>query len=280
MIQSRMSFAAAIATLFAVIVLGMPALAQARWGATQGNSTASIHLHTLRLGFMQTHFNYAEHPSKPYYDTTTGSFPGFAVGFENFSNRFYMDWQFSYGSGTDHYNGSLMNLQTGATTPYQSRETDYLLEERIDLGPAFYTGTRRNIIAPYAGLFARLQEGDTPPPYGYSTRRTSLAGDFGLTDRVAITPRLQAELRAGGTYNLGGFVRNTLGNSGRYHDHKIGYQASITLDYHLWKAIGLFAQAEFDQVPLGRVDFNSLFYEPTDRTYEQHYSVGGDFGRF
>jgi len=33
-------------------------------------------------------------------------------------------------------------------------------------------------------------------------------------------------------------------------------------------------------VPLGRVDFNILFYEPTDRTYEQHYRVGTDFGRF
>lgn len=97
---------------------------------------------------------------------------------------------------------------------------------------------------------------------------------------MALSPRLQVELRAGGTYNMVGFVSNSLGNSGRYHDHKIGYQASLTLDYRLWKAVGLIARAEFDQVLLGRVDFNSLFYEPTDRTYEQHYVAGVDFGHF
>lgn len=271
-----------ISTVFVSAMLSLPALAQAKTTAQHSNAAPSVHLHMLRLGYMHTHQNYAEHPSKPYDDTVTGSQPGGYIGYENFSDHFFMDWATSISSGNAHYDGYIHNQITGTNTSATANATQKLIETHIHLGPAIYLGNKRNIIAPYIGLSTRLSQGTVGPntPSRIRTRRVGLFGDFGLVYRLAITHRLQAQLKAGGQYLATGYVRNSLGYSTRYTGHTMSYKASAEIDYRIWHFIGVFAKVSFNKVKLPKTYYNSTAYEPEVRDYVQHYIVGLDLGHF
>ncbi len=252
------------------LIYSLPACAQAGEKAGPG-----VHLTVLRIAFMHTHYNRVEPQSKPYLETETGSLPGGAVEFEWFSNRVYLDAGVLVGDGSVDYDGS---LQQG--TPYKAKDRVLAVDGHIRGGPAFYTGTEQNIIVPYLGLDNRFahDDGDVNGAHGYTTEREMLFLTFGLSDRVAVTEKLQVEARLGGNYGLYGEVSPF--GSGTYHNDGLGLDAALSLDYRIWNAVGVFARLAFRQLRYGKALLDYPYYEPESRIYEQHYLVGISIGQF
>lgn len=261
----------------------LPALLTAAltaWSAVAAHAaTLPTRQDIIRLGFAETHLNYAEHPSKPYYDTENGYFPGADLTLVSIQPDFFARYNLFYGAGNVNYNGAIQNSFTGTSTPYQGQSREWLLSQNIDVGPAFAL-SQNNTLMPYVGLGVRYwrRKAGNNAPQRVHERYLRAPLDFGLLDQIALTPRLRAEVEAGGNYGLANLVETPQGSSRLGHNW--GYKASLTLNYQLTGALGIFAQADYQGFTSDRGNLSATYYEPASRTHTQRYTVGIQLDRF
>lgn len=266
-----------LATLSLAVLMPLQATA-ASW-----NSPQPAQLNLARLGFAETHLNYAEPPSKPYYDTENGYFPGISLDLESIGSGLYMRYGLFYGAGNINYDGSIQKTnpitRTVSTTPYQGKSREWLLSQHADIGPAFAL-SRRTLLAPFVGVgmrYWRRKAGNDSPAHVHE-RYLRVPLEFGVMERYAMTSRLQAELEVGGDYGLYNHIDTPVGSARLGHNW--GFLSRLTFDYRLTRGLGLFVQASYRQFTSSRGDLSAYYYEPESRTRTQRYVIGLELQQF
>lgn len=261
------SLAASFALVLAGLVM-LPLAANAHPNKEPKNLAATK---SVQLGYTLTHMNYAETPSKPYFDTEMGDLHGATFTFKGFTSSIYTHLALSYVTGNTHYDGA---IQTPfGTFPYRGSTANKLLTYGVDLGPAFAIGDR-DLIAPFigSGLYYWRRDVGNGAPGSYTEKYYHWTANVGLADRLAITSKWAVQLRGEATYAIMNGISTSYGVATLGHDW--GYIGAVSLDYHVLKSLDVYARASLQRFKFQRGDIGNGAYEPNSRTLNASYTAG------
>jgi opacity protein-like surface antigen len=202
----------------------------------------------------------------------------------------YLGASVSYASGSNTYDGSLVNLLTGEQTPVTSRTPTRLFDWNLRAGKAFTLNEAETIqLIPYVDYaqhrWDRLDGGDFgdySEHYSHSVISLGAIGQYSPTERLVLSAEAQlgylydASVRAralegyipvgNGYYLVGPDGPIVLGNHGSVM-FGLGADYAVTPTFHVtagyrWQRYGY------------GVGVNNSFQEPTSKTVMQRVEVG------
>lgn len=244
------------------------------------------------LGYKYTHYQRHE-PDV----TQKGGINGAVFGYEHLSSPFYFDFNLSYDTGNVNYNGGaqIPNANGGYTNTPLNDHTNIkaLVTYNIEIGPAFSMLSGRNIVAPFIGtggqyIYSSSSAKSSVSYFGtsytvpkFEVKNLMTQAQFGVTDRYAVTNKLQIEGKAEGLINLAGVYSDNIGNKGTYSGGDLGYRFKIRADYNLTHHFGVFASGEYYYFQTPKVKKINILgnnsFEPAAKKHEYSAMAGFTF---
>lgn len=252
------------------------------------DTASAVHMNNgLSIGIGTSHLAYGETQdgTAGYLDTENGNLASFMIEYNLMKNglglsNLYAHFQVAYSHGNTTYDGTAVNLSTGAKVPYSSATGTSLLSSRIGFGKAF-TVFNGFLLTPHidAGyrIWNRELNNGVPPGYGELYRHWF----YGAGMKADYSPLRQV------TFTIDGAVRRNAGSAMTADidpdTFTLGNGTSVYLsgrvNYALNHRISLFVQSNLERFTYGHSNVHPAtgFQEPDSRTQQNDYLGGVTF---
>jgi opacity protein-like surface antigen len=202
----------------------------------------------------------------------------------------YLGASVSYASGSNTYDGALVNLITGEEKPFSARQPTRLFDWNLRVGKAFTFNQAESVqLTPYLDYaqhrWDRLDSGDLgsySEHYSHSVVSLGVIGQYAPTEKLVLSAEAQlgylydASVRARSLEGLlylgdGYFIRGANGpiTLGNHNTVKLGVGA----DYAVTSSFHVTANYGWQRYGYGK-GVNNDFTEPKSSTIKQRFEVG------
>lgn len=196
---------------------------------TRSGANSEIQRQGVAIGYVYGYFNYSEEGMKD-----TGSLHGMQFNFERFfeNTGFKMRLESNAMLGVLKYDGALINIKTGKSTPHSTSSFDYILNLRgLAVRPIEVTSASE--LSPFLGVAMRYLDDNMDGVGSYEREVTYLYLPVGVTYKISVNNLWSIGMTTEYDHFLAGTVKSHVTQIGRASDllnHQAvgtGYRASI-----------------------------------------------------